>query len=229
MNIHIIGDSTAAKKTKDAYPETGWGEKLHLFLNEEITILNHALNGRSSKSFMDEGHFEKMLESVMKDDVVLIQFGHNDEKYEDKTRYTNPYTDYVANLTFMVNKIKSKGAMPIILSSVSRRYHLSNHRVSRFAVSIYPTMAKFAAKINIVPFIDMFYKSKRLYEYLGKIESRKLFNQTIKEDNTHFNQLGAIAIASLVAEGLLNTPISDVILPNSLLRNVDVKRLAKKY
>ena len=63
MNIHIIGDSTAAKKTKDAYPETGWGEKLHLFLNEEITILNHALNGRSSKSFMDEGHFEKMLES----------------------------------------------------------------------------------------------------------------------------------------------------------------------
>ena len=63
-------------------------------------------------------------------------------------------------------------------------------------------MTKFAAKVNIVPFIDMFYKSKRLYEYLGKIESKSYLTKTIKK-YTHFNQLGAIAIASLVAEGYL--------------------------
>lgn len=228
INLYIIGDSTAANKSLDSRPETGWGEKLGIFLTEDIVVHNHAINGRSTKSFLDEGRFNDILKQLKSDDYVMIQFGHNDQKVEDPKRYTSVYESYPKNLSFMINEIKEKKAVPIIISSISRRNHLANHRVNPLSVGLYPYMSYRVARSKKAWFIDGFTRSKKLYEYLGMDLSRKLFNQIKKEDNTHFNQFGAIAIASIIAEGLLRTPLSEYVLPMSLLRNVDVKRLAQK-
>ena len=90
ITIFMIGDSTMANKKLDGgNPERGWGHVLPGFFSEDIVVDNHAQNGRSSKSFINEGRWEKVISQVKKGDYVFIQFGHNDEK-KDSTRYTVP-------------------------------------------------------------------------------------------------------------------------------------------
>ncbi|WP_435810154.1 GDSL-type esterase/lipase family protein [Streptomyces mirabilis] len=84
--LYIAGDSTTAQKYADAAPETGWGMALPFFLREQLEVANHAVNGRSSKSFVDEGRLEVVLEAIRPGDFLLVQFGHNDEKSADPTR-----------------------------------------------------------------------------------------------------------------------------------------------
>ncbi|MCB0639218.1 MAG: hypothetical protein KDC54_21475, partial [Lewinella sp.] len=93
--IHLIGDSTMAEKRDDRRPETGWGEMLGNYFQEGIRIADHALNGRSTKSFRDEGHWQKVLDELRPGDYLFIQFGHNDAK-EDTARFSSP-ADYAVN------------------------------------------------------------------------------------------------------------------------------------
>ncbi|HSY00414.1 MAG TPA: SGNH/GDSL hydrolase family protein, partial [Streptomyces sp.] len=88
--IHLAGDSTAAQKYADAAPETGWGMALPFFLRSGLKVSNHAVNGRSSKSFIDEGRLDVILDAIRPGDLLVIQFGHNDSKIADPTRYTEP-------------------------------------------------------------------------------------------------------------------------------------------
>ncbi|MGP3736639.1 rhamnogalacturonan acetylesterase [Streptomyces sp. GDS52] len=85
--LHIAGDSTAAQKYADAAPETGWGTALPFLLRHDLVVANHAVNGRSSKSFVDEGRLDAVLDAIRPDDLLLIQFAHNDEKATDPSRY----------------------------------------------------------------------------------------------------------------------------------------------
>lgn len=89
--LYIAGDSTAAQKYADAAPETGWGMALPFFLHDRrLKVANHAMNGRSSKSFFDEGRLAVILEAIGPGDLLLVQFAHNDEKSADPARYTEP-------------------------------------------------------------------------------------------------------------------------------------------
>ncbi|RZL23437.1 MAG: hypothetical protein EOO96_23620 [Pedobacter sp.] len=89
--LFLIGDSTMANKDNpDKNPEHGWGQVLPQFLTTEIEIQNHAMNGRSSKSFRTEGRWNKVEKQLKKGDFVVIQFGHNDQKVKDSTKFTNP-------------------------------------------------------------------------------------------------------------------------------------------
>jgi len=239
MRLHIIGDSTASIKVPLKRPETGWGEKINLFLSEDVEIFNHAVNGKSTHSFITEKLFDKVLNELEENDVLIIQFGHNDSKIEDLNRYADPLFNYPRNLEFMVKEARKKGAFPIILSSVSRRYFRGKHNVNKYSVGIYPYVARKVAKYNDVLFIDTFKKTKQLYEYLGFDNSRKLFLQLFKGehpnypdgiyDDTHFNDLGATVVASIIAEGLYFTkklqPLKPFINPEYLIRWVDIKRV----
>ena len=97
--LYIAGDSTAAQKYADAAPETGWGMALPFFLNKGLSVANHAVNGRSSKSFVDEGRLDVILGLIKPGDFLLIQFVHNDEKSDDPTRYTEPWCASVCAVT----------------------------------------------------------------------------------------------------------------------------------
>jgi len=121
--IYTIGDSTMADKVKpDENPEKGWCQVLPSFFDlNKVTIDNRAVNGRSTKSFINEKRWESIYNSLKPGDYVLIQFGHNDEKLADSTRYTNPHTAYRHNLIRFVIETRKKGAIPILFSSIARR------------------------------------------------------------------------------------------------------------
>lgn len=120
--IFVIGDSTAAKKDlSTGSPERGWAMALQSYFDSTyIRVDNHAVNGRSSKSFIDEGRWDKVLSLINPGDYVIIQFGHNDEKPQP-ARHTEPGSTFDANLAKFVNETRAKGGIPILMNPVVRR------------------------------------------------------------------------------------------------------------
>ena len=120
--IFVIGDSTAAKKDlSKGSPERGWGMALQCFFDSAyIRVDNHAVNGRSSKSFIDEGRWNKVLSLMKPGDYVIIQFGHNDEK-PDADRHTDPGSTFDYNLARFIRETREKGGIPVIMNPVIRR------------------------------------------------------------------------------------------------------------
>ena len=119
--IFMIGDSTMANKAYEkGEPERGWGMALQGFFTDDIVVDNHAVNGRSSKSFIDEGRWKKVYDKIKPGDYVVIQFGHNDEKPKED-RHTDPGSTFDANLEKFVNETREKGGKPILCNAVVRR------------------------------------------------------------------------------------------------------------
>lgn len=215
--IFLIGDSTMANKKAEVYPETGWGMIFHKFIDMEV--LNYAVNGRSTKSFRTLGHWKTVNENLRTGDWVFIQFGHNDSKESDTSRYAPAQTDYRKNLIRYVQEIRTKGANPVLLTPVMRR------KFDEAGVFIdqhgeYPQVVKEVAKQLNVPLIDLHARSREAIEKLGAVDSKKMFLNLDpgiwenyiegKEDNTHFTPYGATIVATLVAEGVqsLNNDLS---------------------
>jgi DNA sulfur modification protein DndE len=121
IRVFMIGDSTMADKPLNDNPERGWGQLLPRYLSEDAQVRNYAVNGRSTKSFIKEGRWDSVMKYLQKDDYVFIQFGHNDEKSEDTTRYAAPKGLYRDNLVRFVRDARSKGANPILVTPVMRR------------------------------------------------------------------------------------------------------------
>ncbi|MBV1936413.1 rhamnogalacturonan acetylesterase [Streptomyces sp. BV286] len=197
--LFIAGDSTAAQKYADAAPETGWGMALPFFLQERLTVANHAVNGRSSKSFIDEGRLAAVFAAIRPGDLLLVQFGHNDSKSADPTRYTEPWTTYQDHLRQYVDGARARGARPVLATSVERRkFDAAGNAVGTHGE--YPAAMKALAEEEGVALLDIQALSIALWQKLGAEETKKYFNWTATEqDNTHFNPPGAIAVARLVA------------------------------
>ncbi|WP_037668410.1 rhamnogalacturonan acetylesterase [Streptomyces griseus] len=205
--IYLAGDSTAAQKYADAAPETGWGMALPFFLRKDRPVANHAVNGRSSKSFIDEGRLDAILSVIKPGDLLLIQFGHNDEKTEDPTRYTEPWTTYQDHLRRYLTGARARGARPVLATSVERRKFDASGK-SLPTHGEYPAAMRALALKEGVPLLDIQALSIALWQRLGVEETKKYFNWTATEqDNTHFNPPGAIAVARLVARELLRTRV----------------------
>ncbi|GAQ53440.1 rhamnogalacturonan acetylesterase RhgT [Streptomyces acidiscabies] len=205
--FYIAGDSTAAQKYAPAAPETGWGMALPFFLHKGIAVANHAVNGRSSKSFVDEGRLAAILGTIKSGDFLLIQFAHNDEKAEDPTRYTEPWTTYQDYLRLYINGARAKGAHPVLATPVERRrFDAQGNSVPTHGE--YPASMRALASAEGVPLLDTQALSLALWQQLGVEETKKYFNWTATEqDNTHFNPPGAIAVARLVARELVRTRV----------------------
>ena len=230
VTIFMIGDSTMANKKLDGgNPERGWGHVLPGFFSEDIRIDNHAVNGRSSKSFIDEGRWDKVIAQVQKGDYVFIQFGHNDEK-PDSLRHTEPGTTFDANLRRFVRETKEKGGIPVLFNSIVRRSFgidstavLADDKPKDASAAdllegqrlvdthgAYLESPRRVAREERVLFIDMNKITHDLVENLGPVESRKLFMwvpaNTVatcpkgKKDNTHLNIYGARVVAGLAVD-----------------------------
>ncbi len=214
--LYIAGDSTAAQKYSDAAPETGWGMALPFFLRKELEVANHAVNGRSSKSFVDEGRLDVVLGAIRPGDFLLIQFAHNDEKDEDPTRYTEPWTTYQEHLRMYVDGARARGARPVLATPVERRrFDAAGNAVPSHGE--YPAAMRALARREGVTLLDVQALSLALWQRLGAEGTKAYFNWTATEqDNTHFNPPGAIAVARLVARELLR---------GRVLAHRDVRRL----
>ena len=212
--LYIIGDSTAANKQEKAYPETGWGMALQSFFNEDVKVDNRALNGRSTKSFRAEKRWEPIMENLKTGDYVLIEFGHNDEKV-DKPTVGVSLADFKTNLVNYVNETRSKKAIPVLLTPISRRSFKNG--VLTDTHGGYPDVTRKVADSLKVPLIDMLAKTEKLLSTLGDEGSIKLFLHVDsgnvnypkgKKDDTHLSPVGAKEIAGLVAEGIKENKLS---------------------
>lgn len=214
--LYIAGDSTAAQKYADAAPETGWGMALPFFLHKDRSVSNHAVNGRSSKSFVDEGRLDVILGAIRPGDFLLVQFAHNDEKSADPTRYTEPWTTYQDYLRLYIDGARARGARPVLATSVERRkFDADGNAVPTHGE--YPASMRALAEEERVELLDIQALSLALWQQLGVEETKTYFNWTATEqDNTHFNPPGAIAVARLVVQELLRTRV---------LRPQDVRRI----
>lgn len=222
--IFIAGDSTACNYEAARAPRTGWGQVLKTFFNDNVAVQNEAVSGRSSKSFIDEGYLAKILNQIKANDYLLIQFGHNDEKKNDATRYTEPFTTYKSYLTQYINGARAKGAIPVLLTPVNRYKFDANGKVVPTHGDYPKAVLQLGAKLK-VPVIDITEKSRILFESLGPEKTFKLFMNLNpgespnypngNKDNTHFTREGATAIAKLVVDGIRenNLPLAKYILP----------------
>ncbi len=210
LTIFLIGDSTMANKpgTPDENPERGWGQLLHTYFNDQVVIENHAVNGRSSKSFRSEGRWDKVLQALHPGDHVFIQFGHNDQKDKDPSRYTNPWSTYRRNLERYVEETRAKGAVPVLLSSIVRR-KFNEHGTLIDTHGAYPFVARAVSEKMQVPFIDMQLFTEDYVNEIGMEQSKEIYLWVKpgayeklpdgKEDDTHLSLLGATEYAGMVA------------------------------
>jgi len=214
IKIYMIGDSTMATKKPEVFPETGWGQVLSKYFNDKVTVENHAVNGRSSKSFLDEGRWQVVLDSLKEGDYVFIQFGHNDQKVKSPERYTAPYKGYTKNLLKYVRETRNKGAKPILFTSIVRRKFDETGKLIDTHGDYPKAMRKMARKIK-VPLIDMQKLTAVLVQSLGSKKSKELYLWTKpndqfpngRQDDTHLCTDGAMQIAKVAVEALVKKEI----------------------
>jgi lysophospholipase L1-like esterase len=210
--IFLAGDSTMSIKDVKAYPETGWGMPFIHFWDSTVTIVNRAKNGRSTKTFISEGLWKSITDEAGEGDYVFIQFGHNDEAKEKVERYTSP-AEYKTNLEKFISETRSKKAIPVLLTPVTRRRFDTTGTILQTHEE-YSKLVREVAKSQNTVFIDLDERSRTLLQQFGKNNSKLLFLQLQpgehpnypdgKEDNTHFNELGARLVAQLVLDEIIN-------------------------
>lgn len=203
LRIFLAGDSTASQKYAGAFPETGWGMGLPWYVAPRIEVLNHATNGRSSMSFIAEGRLDVILDDIRPGDVLLVQFGHNDQKSDPYLR-TDPWTSYPAHLRRYLDGARERGARPVLLTPAERRrFDAAGNAVATHG--FYPDAMRALAAAEGVPLIDVTAQTLALWQELGPDGTQVYFLNTYegRQDNTHFNTPGARLIARMVARGLL--------------------------
>jgi len=213
MKILLAGDSTVANCPTHEYPMTGWGARLPRHVYTWAAVHNFAKGGASTESFREEGLWGQLLETAVAGVLVLIQFGHNDQKRP----HLAARTGYAANLRRMVADVRATGAVPVLCTSVERRHFLdSTGTVSdgslEESLEDYPEVVREIALELHVAVVDLNAWTRSLYVQLGVEESTSLFCHfgpgehahwpAGLTDNTHFSRRGASLVAGEVARQL---------------------------
>ncbi|MGI5187260.1 RICIN domain-containing protein [Promicromonospora sp. CA-289599] len=214
--IYIASDSTAQTYNSGYYPQMGWGQKLANYFDANTTVANHAIGGRSSRSFIEQGRLNTILNAIQPGDYLFVQFGHNDASSGNPERYTSP-TDYKRYLrdNYMAGAT-ARGATPVLLTPVSRRDYDSN---GQFRVSFPDYVNKVYELVNEtgVAMIDLSARSRAYLNSIGPEAAKGVFLHTSRgqypafpngvADNTHFQEHGADQMARIVSEGAAALPL----------------------
>lgn len=218
--IYIASDSTAQTYNSSVYPMTGWGQKLGGWMDANTRIANHAIGGRSSRSFIEQGRLTTILDAIQPGDYLFVQFGHNDADSSKPERYTSPADFKMYLRDHYMAGATAKGAIPVLLTPVNRLDYNSSGQFNE-------SFATYAAKVRElvsetgVSFIDLGARSRA---YLNAITPDRARTQVFMHlaagaypaypdglaDSTHFQEYGANQMARLVSEGAkaLSRPIA---------------------
>jgi PelA/Pel-15E family pectate lyase len=188
----IVGDSTVCEYSEDEV-RRGWGQYLQGYFKDELTVVNHARSGRSTKTFMNEGLWKKAIET--KPAYVLIQFGHNDSHDPGKPESTDAATDFRNYLRTYIDEAQALGAVPILVTPMFRRKFDAQGNITD-NLKPYAEAMKLVAAEKKVPLVDLQGASEELYLKLGPEKTAEFANAP--DDRTHFNAKGAQAMAELV-------------------------------
>ena len=194
--VFYIGDSTVTYNRIDSWPQQGMSNALGLFLKEGVALSPHGLNGRSTKSYLDEGAFRAVEEAMAPGDVLLIQFGHNDEK-ADPARHTDPQTGYKDNLTYFIRRAREKGAFPVLITSIARRLFDEAGSFLPGSHGAYPQAVRELGETLDVPVADLTAITENYLAQVGDHPSKGWFMWP--KDNTHLKYDGAVIMADFLA------------------------------
>lgn len=211
ITIYWAGDSTVKQNTIATYPQTGIGQMFERFVRpHEVRVENHAENGRSTKSFIDEGRLAPIYDRITRGDFLFIQFGHNDEKPEDPTRYADPDSGFPENLEKFVNVARNKGATPVFITPVTR--YNRNAPGAKYTHDRWAESARRTGEKLDVAVIDLTRLSEELVDSMGAQAQTTYFMNLPagvyphfpngQKDNTHLQPAGALAFAGLIAREL---------------------------
>ncbi len=211
-SIYLVGDSTMADKPDPEHnPERGWGQALPALVLPVAVVKNHAVNGRSTKSFIDQGRWEAVRAQLKRGDFVFIQFGHNDEKTDDSSRYTAPFTAYRRNLERFVRESRAAGAIPVLFTPIVRRQFNAKGTLED-THGLYPLVVRDVARDLHVDFVDLQLLTEEWVQQLGPDSTKSRFVYTRqgefpafpleREDNTHLSPRGAADVAALAVTAL---------------------------
>jgi lysophospholipase L1-like esterase len=210
ITIFMIGNSTMADKPfKDGNPEKGWGQIFPLYFKEGIRIENHAVNGRSTKSFIDEGRWDTVFSRIKPGDFVIMEFGHNDAKKEDPKRFADANTDYKWNLERFINETRNKGGIPILATPIVRR-RFDEQGKFYDVHGDYPKVVRELSENMNVLLLDLHKKSEEYIIKLGAERSKNFYLHIGadeysslpegKTDDTHLSPTGAFRICDFAAD-----------------------------
>jgi lysophospholipase L1-like esterase len=214
--IYIASDSTAQTYNSSYYPQMGWGQMLANYFDANTTVANHAIGGRSSRSFIEQGRLDTILAAIQPGDYLFVQFGHNDASSGNPERYTSPddYKRYLRD-NYMAGAT-ARGATPVLITPVSRRDYDSN---GQFRVSFPDYVNKVHELVNEtgVAMIDLSARSRAYLNSIGPEAAKGVFLHTSAgqypafpdgvADNTHFQEYGADQMARIVSEGAAALPL----------------------
>ena len=205
--IFIAGDSTASEYGPERAPRQGWGQQLQSFLDPAAwQVRNHAQAGSSSRSFIEQGWLDGIDSELRRGDVLLIQFGHNDAKLEDPSRYNEPRDAFPLWLMRYVTLARERGATPLLITPVARRKFDRGQLLDTHG--LYAQAVRDLAAREELGLIDLNASSSDWLRALGD-EPSKLFFMHVPEartpdeaqtDDTHFQERGAVAVACLVVD-----------------------------
>ena len=197
--IFYIGDSTVAFNKIHTYPQTGMSQGLTLYLKDDVQVISLAKNGRSTKSFLDEGRFVPAQQEMKPGDFLFIQFGHNDEK-EDPARHTEAFGSYQENLKFYIDEARVKGAYPVLITPIARRLFDVQGKFLPGSHGQYPEAMRQLGQQLQVPVADLTAITEAFLTQLGDEPSKPLF--VWPKDNTHLKAEGAVKMAGFLASEL---------------------------
>ena len=233
-HIFWAGDSTVACNKFNTFPQTGIAQAFDRYTKEDVVIYNHAVNGRSTKSFIDEGRMSVIYNEITSGDFLFIQFGHNDEKEQDPARYTDPHGEFIVNLGKFVNVARNKNAFPVFITSVERRLFDEDGRLLPSAHTEYVAGMKEAGEKFNVPVVDLFSMSSEFLERVGDEASKKYYMNLEpgeadwapegKTDNSHLKYEGALLYSGMIAKGLneIGGEYASIVVDDELLKNNSV-------
>lgn len=201
ISVFLAADSTVRDYDDSQFPQAGWGQFLPDYLSEELAVKNHAVGGKSSKTFIMEGYFAGILSEIQADDYLIIQFGHNDSTKDRPERYTDAAEDYKTYLQQYIDQARVRQAIPILCTPVATLRYVNHIFLTEF--DDYCEAMKEVAQANGVPIIDLMEKSMNLLRSIGYEEAKELYMMSVNgTDDVHFTRKGAKAIAKLVRQGI---------------------------
>lgn len=207
ITVYLAGNSTVVDQ--DAEPWASWGQMITRFFKPGVAISNHAESGLTLGSFLGSHRLDKVMSTIKPGDYLFIEFGHNDQK--EKGANDGAWKSYTERLKTYVTRTREKGAIPVIVTSASRRSFNDSAKTIN-TLGDFPAAAKKVAKDLNVPLIDLNAMSTQLYDALGVEPSKKAFvfypagtwpgQKEELHDNTHFNSYGAYQLAKCIVQGI---------------------------
>ena len=216
FSIYVVGDSTVQTYKDNVYPQTGWGQVLGYFFDaSRVNVLNYAIGGRSSRTFIEEGRLDEVKGKLQKGDFLFVQFGHNDRDYSKAARYVEP-SQFSGYIQKYVDAGQAKGANVVLVSPMNLN---GSRNVFSTGSNNYDArgMMQTVAKNNKIPFVDLNMKSYNTYnttykaipDYVTRYLYKKLekgeypnFPDGVNDGTTHFQEMGSMGHAQMICEEL---------------------------